>query len=139
MLLLVARDGEHCVWCRQQLTHVSPEATVDHVRCRSRGGSNTLDNLVLACARCNHRRSDQPADAWLWRCVALGLSVDRVAVTAAIRRAEGAWARTWVFIEWYVAAIKGELLPELLRTALAAVECGHSSLVAWPCRRHGAL
>jgi hypothetical protein len=87
MLRLTTRDGEHCVWCRRHLTYASLDATVDHIRCRSRGGTNVLDNLVLACAACNHRRSDQTAEAWLWRCLELGLPVDRDAVTAAIRRA----------------------------------------------------
>lgn len=30
--------------------------TLDHVVPRSRGGTNRLKNLVLACATCNHRK-----------------------------------------------------------------------------------
>lgn len=86
MLLLAARDGEHCVWCSKPLSHRSADATVDHVRCRSDGGGNGLDNLVLACAACNHRRSNAPADDWLARCLAAGAPVDEDAVAAAIRR-----------------------------------------------------
>jgi hypothetical protein len=86
MLLLAARDGEHCVWCRTTLSHRSPEATVDHVRCRCDGGGNALDNLVLACARCNHRRSNRTAEDWLAHCLAVGHDVDTDAVAAAIRR-----------------------------------------------------
>jgi hypothetical protein len=88
MLLLGERDGERCVWCSKQLSYRSPEATVDHVRCRSAGGSDALENLVLACAACNHRRADLPADLWLERCVQRGLEVDTAAVTAALRRAQ---------------------------------------------------
>lgn len=87
MLLLAARDGEHCVWCRKPLTHRSADATVDHVRCRCDGGGNGLENLVLACAGCNHRRSNAPAEDWLARCLAAGAEVDVDAVAAAIRRA----------------------------------------------------
>ena len=87
MLLLAARDGEHCVWCGKALDHRSPDATVDHVRCRSHGGGNALENLVLACARCNHQRSDTPAETWLELCAAAGAEVDADAVTAALRRA----------------------------------------------------
>jgi 5-methylcytosine-specific restriction endonuclease McrA len=86
MLLLGLRDGQHCVWCRRPLSHASPNATVDHVLCRSRGGNDTLANLVLACAACNHRRSDSPAELWLERCAARGLDVDERAVVAAIGR-----------------------------------------------------
>jgi hypothetical protein len=88
MLLLGSRDGEHCIWCGKPLTHRCADATVDHVVCRSRGGSNALENLVLACAACNHRRADLPADLWLERCVRRGLEVDTAAVSAALRRAQ---------------------------------------------------
>jgi 5-methylcytosine-specific restriction endonuclease McrA len=89
VVLLAARDGEHCVWCCKPLTGRSPDATVDHVRCRSHGGSNALDNLVLACAHCNHRRSNAPADVWLERRLAAGAAVDVEAVASAIRRSAG--------------------------------------------------
>lgn len=86
VLLLTARDGEHCVWCSKVLTYRSADATVDHVRCRSHGGASALDNLVLSCAACNHRRANATADVWLARCLAAGAPVDVEAVTAAIRR-----------------------------------------------------
>jgi hypothetical protein len=86
MLRLVARDGEHCVWCSTPLTHLSPHATVDHVRCRSHGGGDALDNLVLACAPCNNRRANRPAELWLESCLRAGADVDRAAVRAAIAR-----------------------------------------------------
>jgi hypothetical protein len=88
MLLLATRDGERCVWCGKSISHRSADATVDHVRCRSRGGAAAVDNLLLACAACNHRRSDRPADEWLERCLSLGLPVDHDAVVAAIHRSE---------------------------------------------------
>jgi hypothetical protein len=88
MLLLGERDGERCVWCSKQLSYRSPEATVDHVRCRSAGGSDALENLVLACAACNHRRSNRSAELWLQHCRKSGLEVDEPGIAAAIRRAE---------------------------------------------------
>lgn len=87
MLLLAARDGEWCVWCSKRLTHRSPDATVDHVRCRSDGGADALDNLVLACAACNHARSNRSAELWLRHCLAAGREVDERAVAAALLRA----------------------------------------------------
>jgi 5-methylcytosine-specific restriction endonuclease McrA len=88
MLLLGERDGERCVWCSKQLSYRSLDATVDHVRCRSAGGSDALENLVLACAACNHKRSNRSAELWLQHCRKSGLEVDEQTIAAAIRRAE---------------------------------------------------
>lgn len=34
-------------------------ANVDHIKEVSRGGTSDLDNLVMACVQCNHKRSRQ--------------------------------------------------------------------------------
>ena len=86
MLRLAERDGEHCVWCSTPLTFRSRLATLDHVRCRSHGGADALDNLVLACAPCNHGRANAPAALWLEICLRRGSVVDVEAVHAAIAR-----------------------------------------------------
>jgi hypothetical protein len=88
MLRLSQRDGERCVWCSTPLTHRSLHATLDHVRCRSAGGADALDNLVLACAPCNNRRADRSAALWLAACKRHGLAVDDRAVRGAIARSE---------------------------------------------------
>ena len=88
MVRLAERDGGHCVWCRTPLSHESPRATIDHVRCRSDGGADALANLVLACADCNNRRADAPAAIWLRTCLALNRPVDASAVWAAIGRSD---------------------------------------------------
>jgi HNH endonuclease len=86
MLRLGDRDGEHCVWCFATISYRSVHATLDHIRCRSHGGADALDNLVLSCASCNHRRANAPASAWLDACLDAGLSVDVDAVLRAIAR-----------------------------------------------------
>jgi HNH endonuclease len=86
MLRLGERDGEHCVWCRATLSYRSVHATLDHIRCRSHGGADALDNLVLSCASCNHRRADAPASSWLEECLDAGQAVDVEAVLRAIAR-----------------------------------------------------
>jgi hypothetical protein len=86
MLRLGERDGEHCVWCRTPISYRSVHATLDHIRCRSHGGADALDNLVLACASCNHRRANAPASSWLESCLDAGLSVDVDSVLRAIAR-----------------------------------------------------
>jgi 5-methylcytosine-specific restriction endonuclease McrA len=52
--VLVRRDGDTCWWCDIALTDAI--RTVDHVIPLSAGGSNRLDNLVLACEACNAER-----------------------------------------------------------------------------------
>jgi len=51
---LAERDGLICHWCHRPLTLTT--ATIEHLRNRSDGGSNALQNLRLACAPCNNER-----------------------------------------------------------------------------------
>lgn len=94
MLRLADRDGEHCVWCSTYLTYESIHCTLDHIRCRSHGGADALDNLVLACAACNHRRADAPASSWLDACLTAGQDVDVDAVLRAIARSHAHHGRS---------------------------------------------
>jgi hypothetical protein len=86
MLRLGERDGEHCVWCSTSISYRSIHATLDHIRCRSHGGADALDNLVLSCASCNHRRANAPASSWLEDCLTAGQDVNVDAVLRAIAR-----------------------------------------------------
>ena len=45
------RDGHLCHYCAKPNAH-----TIDHVVPQSQGGSDDLDNLVLACTECNHKK-----------------------------------------------------------------------------------
>ncbi|MCK4305360.1 MAG: HNH endonuclease [Candidatus Eisenbacteria sp.] len=51
------RDRNRCQYCgaRPPVT----ELTIDHVIPRSRGGRSTWENCVLACLRCNRRKSSR--------------------------------------------------------------------------------
>lgn len=46
------RDGGRCGYCHGRAD------TIDHVVPRSRGGGHVWENVVAACARCNHRKAD---------------------------------------------------------------------------------
>ncbi len=46
------RDRYTCQYCGKRLTH----PTVDHVVPKRLGGERSWENLVTACARCNHRK-----------------------------------------------------------------------------------
>lgn len=46
------RDGHRCSYCRSP-EFVGVPMVIDHVVPQTAGGATTLDNLVLACYRCN--------------------------------------------------------------------------------------
>ena len=50
MPIVMQRDRRCCVYCQR------PAGVVDHVVPLSRGGTDTLDNLVAACSDCNSRK-----------------------------------------------------------------------------------
>lgn len=56
-----ARDGWRCAYCR------GPAETIDHVIPRSRGGRHSWDNVVAACAKCNHTKGDRTLAELGWR------------------------------------------------------------------------
>jgi len=50
-----------CIMCRRKQValsegHWSPTLTIEHINARSHGGLDTVANLALACATCNHRK-----------------------------------------------------------------------------------
>ena len=56
-----ARDGGRCVYCN------APATSLDHVIPKSRGGPHAWDNVVSACARCNHVKADRGVAELGWR------------------------------------------------------------------------
>ena len=58
-----ARFDQCCGYCGVSEADVGAELTVDHFRPTSRGGDESLDNLVYACPRCNLLKGDfYPSD-----------------------------------------------------------------------------
>ena len=47
------RAQECCEYCRSQLHFSADPYVIEHITPRSRGGSNRLNNLALACQGCN--------------------------------------------------------------------------------------
>lgn len=54
---LLIRDAYTCQYCTSRLK--KDEATIDHVRPRSKGGGSTWDNVVVACATCNRKKGNK--------------------------------------------------------------------------------
>ena len=52
---LFARDGWRCAYCGSS----SGRLTLDHVVPRSRGGESVWENVVTACAACNHKKGNR--------------------------------------------------------------------------------
>lgn len=75
---LAERVGWRCGWCAQKTRHDmgwQNSATIEHLTPVSVGGSNRLENLMSACARCNRLRGTQPVDEF--KLVAQHLAPDR--------------------------------------------------------------
>jgi 5-methylcytosine-specific restriction endonuclease McrA len=47
------RDNHRCQYCG------GPAESIDHVLPRSKGGSNSWDNVVAACKKCNFKKKDR--------------------------------------------------------------------------------
>ncbi|MFE4048966.1 RNA-guided endonuclease IscB [Streptomyces sp. YIM B13518] len=58
---LYAKWNNACTYC--EATGVP--LNIEHLRPRSRGGSNRLSNLVLACVPCNQAKGNSPVDVFL--------------------------------------------------------------------------
>lgn len=55
------KQSGKCFWCGE---HVGDTYHVDHVVPLARGGSNTPDNLVISCPRCNQSKRDMLVSEW---------------------------------------------------------------------------
>lgn len=58
---LLAIRGRVCAYCGA----TGVPLNIDHVRPRSRGGSSTISNLVLACVPCNQAKGSSPVAVFL--------------------------------------------------------------------------
>jgi 5-methylcytosine-specific restriction endonuclease McrA len=55
---LLAKFGRACVYCGA----TGVPLNIDHVRPRSRGGSDRVSNLVLSCVPCNQAKGNRPVE-----------------------------------------------------------------------------
>lgn len=53
------RDNSRCQYCGDK---VGTEGTIDHVIPKSKGGTTTWENIVLACFACNSQKADRTPD-----------------------------------------------------------------------------
>lgn len=57
---LTARDGYRCFYCNTDFATAPVRRHIDHVTARAHGGSDSIENLVWACDRCNLRKGREP-------------------------------------------------------------------------------
>ena len=57
---VLRRDAHRCVYCNRAAN------TVDHVQPKSKGGTDTWENLVAACLRCNNSKGDKTLSEMGW-------------------------------------------------------------------------
>jgi hypothetical protein len=63
---LLEKWGRRCAYCGASGTGPSSVVlNIDHVRPRSKGGSNRVSNLVLACVACNQVKDNRPVEEFL--------------------------------------------------------------------------
>ena len=55
--ILFRRDQNLCMYCGKEFQ--DKDLSCDHILPTSRGGANTLVNVVAACRRCNHHKQDR--------------------------------------------------------------------------------
>lgn len=73
-LAIYLRDNWTCCYCGTRLADARPEEIhLDHLKCKSKGGSNDASNLVVACRSCNCSRQNKPwtsfASEWAVRVI----------------------------------------------------------------------
>jgi 5-methylcytosine-specific restriction endonuclease McrA len=58
---LLEKHGRKCAYCDTKETPLQ----IEHIVPRSRGGSNRVSNLTLACPKCNAKKGNRPIEAFL--------------------------------------------------------------------------
>lgn len=64
-ILAYKRNKGRCFYCDKQVP--KNEGHFDHFYPYSKGGKNTIDNIVWSCAPCNLSKSNHRLDVWLRR------------------------------------------------------------------------
>lgn len=60
-LQLYQESTGECAYCRRKLTNKA-QLIADHIHPMAKGGSNTIENIVLACSACNMAKGDRLLD-----------------------------------------------------------------------------
>ncbi|MCU0475807.1 MAG: HNH endonuclease [Anaerolineae bacterium] len=92
---LILGSGGQCAWCGVSL--VETEFEVDHVHSLNMGGSNTPDNLAVACVTCNRAKGDRHPARFAREKRAAGSQTDLVMRVLAAHGADDAGVQLGLF------------------------------------------
>lgn len=71
VLTLRKMQGNQCCWCGKQMQTFKPKLwdyeTIEHLKPRSKGGGNAIENLALAHKKCNNERGVEDREPLLRR------------------------------------------------------------------------
>lgn len=81
---ILARGGHACAYCASTAEESGAPLQLDHLRPRAVGGTDTADNLVVACRSCNSARQATPLATWC-RQVGVDVSVVRAQARRVLR------------------------------------------------------
>ncbi len=56
--LIAERANGYCEYCKTHISFSPDTFHLDHFKPLSKGGSDDLENIILACGGCNERKSD---------------------------------------------------------------------------------
>ena len=62
--LVIARDKRTCRYCGKSKLY-GTQLNLDHVLPESQGGAFSVDNLVVACKQCNHRKGARSVEVYV--------------------------------------------------------------------------
>ncbi|WP_141925145.1 RNA-guided endonuclease IscB [Haloactinospora alba] len=91
---LLAKFDRACVYCGAMNTPLN----VDHVHPKSRGGSDRVSNLVLACIRCNQTKGEKPVKEFAPKAAARILAQAKAPLRDAAAAQSTRWA-LWRVLE----------------------------------------
>lgn len=110
---LLEREGRRCAYCKAEQVPLE----VEHITPKTRGGSNQISNLTLACTPCNQKKGKQTAAEF-------GFPDIQKKVKKSLKDAAAVNATRW------------RLYQELKKTGLP-VECGTGARTKYQRIRHG--
>jgi uncharacterized protein (TIGR02646 family) len=55
--------GDRCTYCGKILAE--SDMTIEHIRPKSKGGRNDINNLTIACQDCNCKRASMPVATFM--------------------------------------------------------------------------
>lgn len=85
LAVVLARDGDRCVWCSRRFGRLV-RPTREHVVPRIKGGPSWPENEVAACPPCNRGRGHRSPVQWLDEVRARGRVPRDDVIEAALRR-----------------------------------------------------